>query len=257
MTKTNETTKEIATTQGFANLEGLNEINEIMAADMAGMEITPDHISIPAGGTTAFEVPDPDGDGESTTMAKEIVGVIVYNHPVNSYYKEKYTGGSNAPDCGSFDGITGIGNPGGNCSNCPFNRFGSGDGNSKACKNRRNLYILREGEIFPLLMSLPTGSLKSFTAYAKRLLTKGRKLNGVVTKITLRKATTAAGIAYSQAVFTVVRALNADEKKAVGVVAEHMKAYAGNLATRGNGMADLGEEVPFAEETPTGLFRNF
>ena len=50
-------------------------------------------------------------------------------------------GGSNPPDCGSFDGITGTGTPGGICKNCPFNQFGSGEGKSKACKNRRMLYL--------------------------------------------------------------------------------------------------------------------
>ena len=50
----------------------------------------------------------------------------------------------------SFDGVTGIGNPGGNCQNCPYNKFGSGEGQSKLCKNKRMLYMLREGELFPI-----------------------------------------------------------------------------------------------------------
>ena len=33
---------------------------------------------------------------------KEFSAVILYHHPVLQYYKEKYTGGSNPPDCGSF-----------------------------------------------------------------------------------------------------------------------------------------------------------
>jgi hypothetical protein len=37
-------------------------------------------------------------------MAKEVVGVILYNHPAYGYYTEKYTGDSNPSDRGSFDG---------------------------------------------------------------------------------------------------------------------------------------------------------
>jgi len=72
---------------------------------------------------------------------------------------------------------------------------------SKACKNRRRIYVLREGEIFPLILSLPTGSLKEFSRYIKRLLSKGKKSNSVVTRFSLKKATNSSGITYSQAQF--------------------------------------------------------
>ena len=56
------------------------------------------------------------------------------------------------------------------------------------------LYILREGELFPVALSLPTGSLKTFTNYVKRQLPKGRKISQIVTKISLTEATSAPGI---------------------------------------------------------------
>jgi hypothetical protein len=37
------------------------------------------------------------------------------------------------------------------------------------------IYILMENELFPMVLSLPTGSLKEFTKYVKRQLSKGRK----------------------------------------------------------------------------------
>ena len=33
-------------------------------------------------------------------------------------------------------------------------------------QNRRMLYILREGELFPIMLALPTSSLKEFSQYA-------------------------------------------------------------------------------------------
>lgn len=225
--KNNETT-EMAVASGFAALSNMAELNDPMMEDLAGMELTFDRIKIPAGGSTAFEIPD--GDGDDTQMVKDVTGVILLHHPAYAYYTEKYAGGSNPPDCGSFDGITGNGTPGGSCATCPYNQYGSGDGQGKACKNRRMIYILMEGELFPMVLSLPTGSLKEFQKYVKRQLSKARKLSQIVTKISLRKATSNSGIAFSQAVFSFERELTDAEKNAVGQMVEQVKTYAANLS---------------------------
>ncbi len=239
--KTTETT-ELVATSGYTALAE-TDMKDVMADDCQGLEFTFDRVKLPAGGGTAFEIPS--SDGEDSEMAKEIKGIIVFNHPAFAYYVDKYTGGSNPPDCGSFDGICGTGTPGGNCSDCPYNKFGSGDGQSKACKNKRMLYILRENELFPIVLSLPTGSLKAFTGYVKSQLTRGRKLSDVVTRITLKKASNASGITFSQAVFAFDRVLNHSEKLAVAGVIESTKAY----ATRLNPVAvtDVNDSVSFVD----------
>ena len=43
--------------------------------------------------------------------------------------------------------------------------------------------------------------MREFSRYIKRLLSKGKKSNMVVTRFSLKKATNASGIAYSQAQF--------------------------------------------------------
>ncbi len=241
----NEETTAVVT-GGFAMLANAGALGSV-SEDLAGLELTFDRIKIPAGGSTAFEIPD--GDGDDTTMVKDITGVILLHHPAYAYYTEKYAGGSNPPDCGSFDGVAGVGNPGGSCSKCMYNQFGSGDGQSKACKNRRMIYILMEGEIFPMVLSLPTGSLKEFTKYLKRQLSKGRKLNQIVTKISLKKATSGSGIAFSQAVFAFDRVLRPEEKTAITAVTESVKAYAANLTSAD--FVAVEEDVPFVD-APTG-----
>lgn len=221
--KTNELA--LTATTGYAMLADRDIMKEVMSEDCLGLDFSFDRVKIPAGGGTAFEVPS--GENEDSEMTKELVGVIVYNHPAYAYYRNSYAGGSNPPDCGSMDGVNGRGNPGGKCADCPYNKFGS-NGQGKQCKNKRQLYILREGEIFPIVLSLPTGSLKSFTNYVKNQLSRGRKLNQVVTKITLKKANNASGIAFSQAVFTFDRMLSPDERAGVGGITESVKAYAAN-----------------------------
>lgn len=211
---------------GFKNLAEFN-MTGAMAEELDGLDGSFERIKIPSAGSTVFEVPGEDPNEPDSI--KEFSAVILYHHPLHAYYKSKYSGGNQPPDCGSFDGLTGEGSPGGSCAKCPFNQFGSGENGSKACKNRRRIYVLREGEIFPLLLSLPTGSLKEFTRYIKRLLSKGKKSNSVVTRFSLKKAVNSGGIAYSQAQFAIDRQLTAEEFTLISKLSEQVKAYSKNI----------------------------
>ena len=94
------------------------------------------------------------------------------------------------------------------------------------------LYLLREGEIFPVMMSIPTGSLKSYTDYVKKQITRGRRLSGIVTEISLKKAESKSeegSITFSRVTFKFVRMLNAEEKEYVAKMTELIKGYAENL----------------------------
>lgn len=199
-----------------------------MPQNWAAWTISFDRVSIPAAGGQAFEVPG-ELPGE-TDMVKDFSGVILFHHPMFTYYRERFSGGNNAPDCGSYDGNVGVGNPGGVCATCPLNQFGSGENGGKACKNKRRIYVLREGELIPILLVLPTGSMKEFSVYVKRLLAKGKKSNSVVTKFSLKKVTNASGIAYSQAQFTVDRVLTSEEMPFVQAMSDQVKSFATRVA---------------------------
>ncbi len=218
---------EIMNTNNYTALKDFN-LAEALTSELGGMDISFDRVSIPAAGGQAFEVPG-ELPGE-TDMVKDFSGVILFHHPMFTYYRERFSGGNNAPDCGSYDGITGVGNPGGVCANCPLNQFGSGENGGKACKNKRRIYVLREGELIPILLVLPTGSMKEFSVYIKRLLAKGKKSNSVVTKFSLKKVTNASGIAYSQAQFAVDRVLTAEEMPFVQAMSDQVKSFATRVA---------------------------
>ena len=176
----------MTTGSGFLALADFN-MNESMAEELEGLEGGFDRVKIPSGGATMFELPGDEAD--EPEMVKEFSAVILHHHPVLQYYKEKYTGGSNPPDCGSFDGVTGEGTPGGVCAQCPLNQFGSG------------------------------------RTTAKPLLSKGKKSNMVVTRFSLKKATNASGIAYSQAQFTIDRPLTSEEQILINRLSEQVKQY--------------------------------
>lgn len=213
---------ELAVSAGFSSLAKFN-MSEVLAEELDGLDSGFERIKIPSAGSTVFEVPS--DDPSQPDAVKEFSAVILYHHPLYAFYESKYTGGNQPPDCGSYDGVIGVGNPAGNCAKCPNNQFGSGENGSKACKNRRRIYVLREGEIFPMLLSLPTGSLKEFSRYIKRLLSKGKKSNSVVTKFSLKKVTNNSGIAYSQAQFAIDRSLSEAEGKLLNHLSEQVKAY--------------------------------
>jgi len=84
---------------------------------------------------------------------------------------------------------------------------------------------------------------QSFTNYVKHQLTKGKKLSQIVTRISLKKATSSAGIAYSQAVFNFERVLSPEEITALSGVVETCKAYAANLSPAM--IAD--DDIPFVD----------
>ena len=210
-------------TSGYLNLSNFN-INGEFLEELSGLDNEFERIKIPAGGSTIFELPS--GNPDESDTVKEFYAVILYHHPMYIFYSSKYSGSSNPPDCLSTDGITGVGTPGGKCMNCPNNKFGSGENGSKACKNKHQMYLLREGEIFPVVLSLPTSSNKEFSRYIKRLLSRGKKSDSVVTKFSLKKAVNKTGISYSQVQFSVARELDTKEVELIKNYSEQVKSYA-------------------------------
>ena len=162
--------------------------NDDLAEDMAGLNLNFLRVKIPAGGALQFELPG--DDPEDPEYAKTIEGVILYNHSANALWSEDSEGDDDAaPLCSSVDGINGFGEPGGACYSCSNNLWGSGEGGKgKACKNMRNLYLLRSGEFMPILLSMPPTSIKPFTDfYNMAFASRHRAAYGSVVQIGLTR----------------------------------------------------------------------
>jgi len=208
------------------------DLSASLGEEMAGLSITFDRIKVPSGGGIVFEVPSDNSDEPDT--AKEIRAVVLYHHPVQSYYKEKFTGGNEAPDCASWDGIHGTDKETGEiktCKDCELNKFGSGENGGKACKTKRRIFLLMQGTAIPVMFSLPTTSLNDFSKYIMRLVGKGKKSVHVVTKFTLKKEQNAGGITYSKVVVSAERDLSEVELASILPMAEQVKTLAQNMRT--------------------------
>jgi len=118
---------------------------------------------IASGGAGFFEVPDKFDEPE---MVKSIEGIVIHRHPAYAYWPPN-SSNDEAPTCFSTDGLSGYNIEEGTtqlCVSCPNFQFGSAideNGNKrkgKACKTGMKLYILRDGEMWPLQLNIPPTS---------------------------------------------------------------------------------------------------
>ncbi|MCD7964325.1 MAG: hypothetical protein LUG90_00910 [Clostridiaceae bacterium] len=162
---------------------------EELAEDMDGMQMSFQRVKIPAGGVLQFEIPS--DDPENPDYIKTLEGVILHHHASCAYWPE----GSEYDDdvtplCSSVDGKVGVGEPGILCATCPMNQFGSGkEGRGKACRNMRQLYLLRSGDYMPMQVTLPPTSLSPFREFMNQAFVLRRRTSfSSVVQIGLKKA---------------------------------------------------------------------
>ena len=166
-----------------------------------------DIIKSPSGGSTSFTIPTLSGE----TMEKSITGIILDYTTPRAYWDTPDPVEGTPPVCFSSDSL--VSHDGKACGTCPFNDFGSKDGetNAKACKESVVLFLLRPDNIMPILVRIPVSSKMIFQRYMTRLIGKMIPVSGVVTKITLEKTTNKTGQPYALYNFEAVETLSTEE----------------------------------------------
>lgn len=175
-----------------------------------------DIVKSPSGGSMVFNVPGLSGD----EAAKELTGIILDYSTPRAYWKTSDPVEGTPPDCFSEDSITS--HEGKACATCPFNDFGSKDGesNAKACKESVTLFLLHPDNIMPIIVRIPVSSKLRFQRYMTRLVGRMIPLSSVVTKITLEKTTNRTGQPYSLFNFEAVEELEPNEADAAKAFAK-------------------------------------
>ena len=165
-----------------------------------------DVVKSPSGGSTVFSVPGLSHDEAET----ELSGIILDYTTPRAYWHTPEPVEGTPPDCMSVNSI--ISADGKSCAHCPYNDFGSKDGesNAKACKESVLLFLLRPNTILPLLVRVPVTSKSRFLKYTTRLAGALTPINGVVTKITLERATSRGGKPFALFKFEVGGTLDMD-----------------------------------------------
>ena len=166
-----------------------------------------DIVKSPSGGSTVFSVPGISGDDAE----KELTGIVLDYATPRAYWDTPEPVEGTPPVCLSKNSV--ISHDGKICARCPYNDFGSKDGesNAKACKESVLIFLLRPNNILPLLVRVPVTSKVRFLKYTARLAGNLTPISGVVTRITLEKATSKGGKPYALFNFEAVSVLNPEE----------------------------------------------
>ena len=225
---------QIQTPKALAALDGnLDSINEAIAANITGGGITDfdlPRVRISGGASPRWIVPTLDGE---ETLAR-IDGVIVYARDTRVYYKTAFgkSASKQPPDCSSADGLTGNGKPGGDCSRCALAEFGSAEeGAGQACKQVKQVFILRDDLLLPEVVSLPPTSLKGARQFFLKLTTQGIPYYHAVIGLELEKAQNSGGIQYGKAQMRFVRRLTAEEAARAQQYHELCRTFAERVPT--------------------------
>ena len=215
-----ETTKEItkSITEEYAALQKVNTIEEAIKENLQemvdpseGMNIFP-KITVPTGGGLAWDL---SVINEELSGEKVIEGIIFHIQPTRARFVGKY-GIEKLPQCYSTDGVNGHGDPGGKCLNCYYNKFETAEeGTGKGCKEKQMLYILSKVSFMPIVISVPTMSIKSLKDYMRTLSWSGIPRTGVTTKMTLSKMQNSLNTAYSQIVFSKGSILRPEDREKI------------------------------------------
>lgn len=194
--------------------------NNLGSDSMTAMDLP--QISVPAGGALNFTRPTIDGEVDS----KELTGIIICTKHTRAYWSSKFdeTGGGTPPDCVSEDGEIGVGTPGGRCQVCPYAAFGSADNKrSKACQEKRVIFMLMPEEILPIAIKAPATSLKNAKQYLMGLTSRGMQLYDVYTTLSLERDKNKDGIAFSKIIFK--KAGNVETPEILAAYADGIKPY--------------------------------
>jgi hypothetical protein len=186
-------------------------------------------IEVPTGGDTTFVIPSAKGD----TRLDTIKGVIIAQHDKRAKYDTEYDpANESAPACYSTDGYIGVGDPGGQCSECPDSKWDAEKGGYK-CGSKKVLYFVPEGRLLPLRLELKSAALgrsqdrkigNNYKTYMKQLFEEGVPYYAVVSAATARKDKSVNGRPCTRVDWTMVETIPAEYLPGVKAYSDNMKA---------------------------------
>lgn len=210
------------------------ELAEIFGENMAGMDITPGDLSrvkIPGSGGKFWQWESSEGPQSTATLD----GVIIHRQLTRGWWaKDLDDAGEAPPACSSRDSITARVNqeeipagydgdlPTGTCTTCPLSQFSERLGKTP-CQQRMQLFLLPKDEFLPMVIDLPTTSIRPMRRFLLRLASAKKPVGTQVVSLGLtQEKSKGQGITYSLVAPSVLGPL--DEHAAMKA-----KAYAETL----------------------------
>ncbi len=170
----------------------------LIKENMGNQQLGPNDLSrvkIPPAGGLVWELPSI-GEPE---MVKEFQGILLGHRLTRVYWEKEYTGERVPPDCVSVNNLVGRGRPGGECANCPMSQWDSDPkgGGGQACKQVQVLFILKPGDLLPIIVPLPPTSVGPFKKFLTLMTMQGYPYYSCVLNFRLQSAQNKGGIKYS------------------------------------------------------------
>jgi len=218
-------TKDLTTIDKYAIMNPDTNVVDVINLNLGGESLSIgdlDHIKTPVAGSLMWSLPSTAGEEN----VKEFEAIIIHSQIQRTFWASEFSGGGSPPDCFSNDATTGIGDPGGQCSKCPNNEYGSskgGSGRGKACSTKRIMFIVRPNSLLPTILRVPVGSLKNSRKYLQGLSSENKRFFSVVTKIGLEKDKNQDQIEFSKMTFASVGAV--DDITAIEAYREAIMPY--------------------------------
>jgi hypothetical protein len=235
-----------------------DEVREVLEANLGPRGLSErnlERIKVPTGGGLTWTVPSIDGE----ELLKELSGIDLAWREIRLYWKAPFSERGKTrtpPDCSSKNGLVGIGDPGGDCTNCPLAQFGSDPkgGRGQACKQVRQLLILRPDHILPEIVSIPPTSHRNAEQYFNRLASRRIPFWSLITNLKLERTANADGIDYARIVFSAGPLLSENERQAIAPFQKQMQQVLRNIVVD---TSDYEEAPPEPEDftPPAGSYR--
>ena len=156
-----------------------------------------DMIKSPSGESQEWRLPDISNE-KGYILQDELVGIIIGWRDKRLYWEKEYgEGEASEPDCQSDNLTTGVGAPGGDCTNCEYSQWESGkNGVGQACKVVRELVMLRPDKTLPCVVRIGPGSLRNIHKYFTDLVSIEKPYWKVVTALGLVSTKSKGDITY-------------------------------------------------------------
>ncbi len=218
--------------------EDQDEIRAVVEENLAGADFRPEIIKTPSGESLLYQIESDQGP----VGVREIEGVILFQGQKRARFAGQYDGQVNRqPLCRSSDMVRGEGDPGGECKVCVHAKF---DGD---CKPKMEILLLREQDVFPVLVRVPLSALGSMQDYLSFLTRRGLRRSAVVTRLGLVSAQIMkgphAGKKYAKMHPELAGPLSLEDRKRVALYTESIKTLIDRM-----GVTALYDEVE--EGTP-------
>lgn len=181
---------------------------ETIKQGLGGMELRLfdlPQVTVPSGKSKAWSIPDETKSSGARSL-DVLEGVVITSYQTRGYWPgDGKESNHKPPECRSDDAVTGIGTPGGSCEECPLSSWGpkvNGKSAPPPCKQFTHVLLLEKDSLLPINLRIPGTSQSAWRSYSIAAFSKAKRLNSIITSVSLDSHTSNTGEPYQTMKFS-------------------------------------------------------